>query len=282
LLGRGKLDYLRDFELVKEELMHNYKNWGTTNYYIICDTFNDTEYKMQAWHKMIMSLPFKIRFTAYLRADLLDRFPDTPYMLKESGLTSAYHGIESLGEQASNTIGKGWSGKSAKDYIPRLYHDIWNKEVYQTISLITGLPGDTREILLDTAHWFRDNDLYNVVWHTLGLSTNQTSKNASEFERDSAKYGYELNNNAQSDTDWKWQTSYWNNKQAGKYLRETLLPIVEPVSAKYSSWGILQLLQYNIPVDSFKKEKLESIIPLHLRNHVTAWMKKYKHAVKIS
>jgi radical SAM superfamily enzyme YgiQ (UPF0313 family) len=281
LLGRGKLDYLRDFELVRQEMMNNYQKWGTTNYYIICDTFNDTEYKMQAWHKMIMSLPFKIRFTAYLRADLLDRFPDTPYMLKESGLTSAYHGIESLGEQASNTIGKGWSGKSAKDYIPRLYHDIWNKEVYQTISLIAGLPGDTREILLDTAHWFRDNDLYNVVWHTLGLATNQTAKNASEFERDSAKYGYELNNNAQSETDWKWQTSYWNNKQAGKYLRETLLPIVEPVSAKYSSWGILQLLQYNIPVDSFKKEKLKSIYSVRLKTSSANWMKKYTNAIKM-
>ena len=279
LLGRGKLDYLRDFELVKEELLYNYENWGTTNYYIICDTFNDTEYKMQAWYKMITSLPFKIKYTAYLRADLLDRFPDTPYMLKESGLASAYHGIETLGEEASVKIGKGWSGKGARDYIPRLYHDIWNKEVYQTISLIAGLPGDTREVLLDTAHWYRDNDLYNVLWHTLGLATNQTAKNASEFERDSAKYGYEMNTNVQSPTDWKWKTSYWTNNDVNKYLITTLRPIVEPVSAKFSSWAILQLLQYSIPLDSFKKENLKLITPPMIGQLARSWLREYKKSI---
>lgn len=280
LLGRGKLDYLREFELVKEELIHNYNTWGTTNYYVLCDTFNDTEYKIQEWHKMITSLPFKIRYTAYLRADLLDRFPDTPYMLKESGLLTAYHGIETLGEEASVKIGKGWSGKGAREFIPRLYHDIWKKEVHQTISLIAGLPGDTREILLDTAHWFKDNDLYNVVWHTLGLATNQTSKNASEFERDSAKYGYEMNTNMQSSEDWKWKTAYWSNIEAGKYLKSTLMPIVEPVSAKYNSWGILQLLQYRIPVNSFKKENLDSIQAMALRYSSKTWLRGYKNSIK--
>lgn len=279
LLGRGKLDYLREFELIKEEMLYNYQNWGTTNYYVLCDTFNDTEYKVQAWHQMISSLPFKIRYTAYLRADLLDRFPDTPYMLKESGLLSAYHGIETLGEEGSVTIGKGWSGKSAREYIPRLYHDIWNKEVHQTISLIAGLPGDTREILLDTAHWFRDNDLYNVLWHTLGLATNQTSKNSSEFERDSAKYGYEMNTNMQSKLDWKWKTSYWTNKEVDDYLIKTLRPIVTPVSAKFSSWAILQLLQYNIPVSSFQKENLVSITPPMIGMMSRIWLSKYKHDI---
>jgi len=283
LLGRGKLDYLREFELVRQEMIHNYNNWDVTNYYVLCDTFNDTEYKIQEWHKMITSLPFKIRFTSYLRADLLDRFPDTPYMLKESGLLAAYHGIETLGEEGSNKIGKGWSGKSAREYIPRLYHDIWKKDVYQTISLIAGLPGDTREILLDTAHWFRDNDLYNVVWHTLGLATNQTAKNASEFERDSAKYGYEMNNNVQSDTDWKWRTSYWNNQEAGLYLKKILMPIVEPVSSKYNSWSILQLLQYQIPLQSFKKENLDSNImkSLRLKMLMLHWLKAYQKSILI-
>jgi hypothetical protein len=138
MLGRGKLDYLRDFELVKNELIQNYARWGTTNYYIICDTFNDTEFKMKAWHDMISSLPFKIKYTAYLRADLLDKFPDVPYMLQETGLLAGFHGIETLGEQASMTIGKGWSGKRARDYIPELYHNIWKKRVKQTISMIVG------------------------------------------------------------------------------------------------------------------------------------------------
>jgi glycosyltransferase involved in cell wall biosynthesis len=94
---------------------------------------------MKEWHKMVTSLPFKINYTAYLRADLLDRYEDVPYMLAESGLLTAFHGIESLGEKASTVIGKGWSGKKARDYIPKLYHDIWDNKVYQTLSFIIGL-----------------------------------------------------------------------------------------------------------------------------------------------
>ncbi len=278
LLGRGKLDYLRDFELVKEELIYNYENWGVTNYYIVCDTFNDTEIKMKAWHDMVMSLPFKINFTTYLRADLLDRFPDVPYMLKESGLLSTYHGIETLGVEGSVVIGKGWSGKSAREYIPRLYHDIWGKEVHQTISLIAGLPGDTREILLDTAHWFRDNNLYHVAWHTLGLATNLTSKNASEFERNSEKYGYTLNRNMSDIDDWRWQTSYWNNIEVNQYLQDTLLPIVEPNNSKFGSWGLLQMLQYNIDKLFLRKEN-QRMLGRFIKQMSVKWFDGYKSSL---
>jgi hypothetical protein len=276
LLGRGKLDYLREMELVKEELLYNYENWGTTNYYVLCDTFNDTEYKLKAWADMLATLPFKIRYTAYLRADLLDRFPDTPYILKESGLVSAFHGIETLGKTASQTIGKGWSGQHAKEYIPKLYHDIWNGEVYQTVSLIAGLPGDTREILTDTAHWVKDNDLYNVAWHTLGLATNLTAKNSSEFERNATQYGYTMNYNAESVDDWKWKTDYWSDVEVNQFLRTKLLPIIRPNNSSFNSWSVVQLLQYGVSLKSFKKENLSVLTPMVLGISATTWLRKYK------
>jgi len=249
LLGRGKLDYLRNFELLREELMHNYENWGTTNYYVICDTFNDTEHKMREWHKMVMSLPFKIQYTAYLRADLLDRFPDVPHMLKESGLYSCFHGLESLGVEASTTIGKGWSGKSAREYIPRLYHDIWGKEVFQTLSFIAGLPGDTRASLLTTADWFNSNDLYNMTWHPLGVTPGGDNvKHASEFERNAHKYGYELGEG------FMWRNSYWDYAQAVNYVKTVLNPAIGPRNARHGSWKILQLSQFGYTREDFLKE----------------------------
>lgn len=247
LLGRGKLDYLRSFELVREELISNYELWGTTNYYVICDTFNDTEYKMKEWHRMVTGLPFKIKFTAYLRADLLNRFEDVPYMLAESGLFSCYHGIESFGQQASTTIGKGWSGKSAQEYLPRLYHDIWGKQVFQTLSFIAGLPGDTRESLLDTAHWFNNNDMYNMSWHPLGLSQLQIS-HSSEFEKNAADYGYSFIDAR------TWKTDYWDYNQAKDYVKQVLEPTVNPHNARHGSWKILQLLQMGYSKENFLKE----------------------------
>ena len=275
MLGRGKLDYLKSMELVKEELIYNYENWSVTNYYVLCDTFNDTEYKMKEWHKMVMSLPFKIQFTSYLRADLLDRFPDVPYMLKESGLVSAYHGIETLGKESSLLIGKAWSGKHARTYVPKLYHDIWGGDVYQTVSLIGGLPGDTKADLIDMAKWFRENDLYNVRYHPLGLSTNLTAKNASEFERDAEKYGYTLNQNATKRSDWAWKNEYWGtDKELKKFLREEVMPLFDPHSlTMFVSWAIISVLQYSrtahnikITVDSFRKENLHELAMLDQPN----------------
>ena len=250
LLGRGKLDYLRDMALIRDELINNYEKWGVTNYYLVCDTFNDTEYKMQLWHKMISALPFKINYTAYLRADLLDRYPDVPYILQETCLLTAFHGLESLSVKASTAIGKGWSGKKAKEYIPRLYHDIWKKEIYQTCSFIIGLPGDTKESWRDVTVWFEENDLHHLAPHVLGLEKSTLNKNQSEFERNYEEYGYTFPdaNNTQL-----WQNDYWNFKDAKEFLHLDEGRI-RRISAKFGSWYIMLLLQFGFDKTKFSKE----------------------------
>ena len=250
-LGRKKLDYLRDFELVKEEMLHNYAKWGTTNYYIICDTFNDTEYKMKAWYDMVNSLPFKIKYTAYLRADLLDKFPDVPYMLKDTGLFTGFHGIESLGREASTIIGKGWSGKSAREFIPKLYHDIWKDEVHQTLSFIVGLPGDTRESILDMMAWFKDNDLYHQAVHMLGIYKAALNRHPSEFDLNTEKYGFSFPD--ETDPTY-WETGYWNSNQVVEFIKTDINPIWKDISAPHGSWQIMMMLQYNIDPSLFKKD----------------------------
>lgn len=246
LLGRGKLDYLRSFDLVKQEMINNYEKWGTTNYYVICDTFNDTEYKMKEWHKMITSLPFKINWTSYLRADLLHRYPDVPYMLAETGLFSCYHGIETFGEHASQVIGKGWSGKSAREFLPELYHNIWKKQVFQTLSFIIGLPGDTPDSIIDTANWFNSSNMYNISWHPLGISKN-ISKNASEFEKNAEKYGYTFLDAV------NWKNEIWTMRQAEQF-NHSLSKINDPFNARHGSWKIMQLRQFGYERNAFLKE----------------------------
>jgi radical SAM superfamily enzyme YgiQ (UPF0313 family) len=236
-LGRGKLDYLRSFECVKEELLYNYENFKTTNYFVICDTFNDTEYKMNKWYKMISSLPFKINYFAYLRADLIDRFPDTAYQLKETGLFGAFHGLESLHPAASKVVGKGWSGRHAKEFIPKLYHDMWSGQVPQYLSFIVGLPGDTIESMSSTADWFIDNKLHSMWFFDLGLSTKQI-RDQSEFERDAEKYGYRFDENQE------WYLPEMNWKQSVK-IRDTLNKRLSP-HVKTTAWTTMGLLSLGV------------------------------------
>ena len=255
MLGRGKLDYLRDFELVKEEMLSNYSKWGTTKYYIICDTFNDTEFKMKAWYNMVETLPFKIQYTSYLRADLLDRMPTVPYMLQESGLVSGFHGIESFGVEASQAIGKGWSGKSAREYIPKLYHDIWGKKVHQTLSFIVGLPGDTRESILETAQWFNDSDLFHVTFTGLSIMKN-VGRNSSEFDRETEKYGYKFTH------DTRWKSANWTSNDVEIY-KEDMQNYVRPYNSRFGSWQIASLIQFGIPLDAFKGKQYADVAKIY-------------------
>jgi len=237
LLGRGKLDYLRSFDCVEAELRHNYQQSGVCNYYVICDTFNDTLEKMQRWHRMVTSLPFKIGYTCYLRADLLERFPEQAHLLQETGLHSTFHGLESLGAQASYTVGKAWSGKKARDYIPRLYHDIWHAQVRQFSGFIIGLPGDTREMIMDTIRWYQANDLYGIILEPLTLSKHKhVLASFSEFEKNHEKYGYRF----EDDLD-NWILPYWDRREVIDFHTNIVRPTIDPINAWYTSWQVLAM-----------------------------------------
>ena len=193
-LGKGKLDYIRGMNYIEEEMLENYRKFGTTTYYMLDDTFNDTEFKMQEFYKMTQRLPFKINFISYLRADLIHRFPDMAHLLKESGLLGAYHGLESLHPYASNLIGKGWSGKSAREFIPKLFHDTWKGEIPQTLSFIVGFPKETKDDVLSTKDWFIQNNLHNCHFKGLALfgwdNPNKLWTLESEFDKNYEKYGF--------------------------------------------------------------------------------------------
>jgi len=248
-LGKGKLDYTRGMEYIKEELISNYELFGTTRYMIIDDTFNDTVTKMESFLTMTNSLPFKIEYAAYIRADLVDRFPDTAYMLKESGLWGAFHGIESLHPYASNLVGKAWSGKKARDFIPKLYHDMWEGKIPQLLSFISGLPKETPKDIMNTLKWHKENNLYSIVVGALGLNNpNKSNRHTirSEFEKNAEKYGFKFNEN----TSWNsnaWENETWTSKSAKDFLVPIFKYLNDNNLRRASPWAVgnLQLLGYD-------------------------------------
>jgi hypothetical protein len=231
---------------------------------------------MIEWHKMISSLPFKIKYTAYLRADLLEKFKDVPYLLKDSGLISAFHGIESLNRESALAVGKGWSGTRARDYIPELYHDIWKKEVFQSLSFIVGLPGETRESVRSTLNWFNENDLQNIMFHPLYLNNTKGVKNLSEFERDAEKYGYSfeddmlfrIRGNVSN-----WKNDYWSLKDVVVFLGTDISPNLSK-SHSLGSWLVLHYIGLGVPQNVMFDKK--NYIPT---NVVFDYLKKYKKLI---
>lgn len=268
-IGKKKLDYLRSMECVKEELIYNYENFGVTNYQILCDTFNDTTYKINQWHKMTQSLPFKINFACYLRADLLHRYRDTAHQLHESGLFGAFHGLESLNPKASHLVGKAWSGKHGRKFIPELFHDIWKGQVAQHLSLIVGLPYESKDGVLDTANWFIENKLHCIRFTGLVIHKD-VWRSSSEFERNAEKYGFKFYD------DRNWNNGWWDSKEAEKYSQ--VLNQMTHVTRKMNNWASINLLSYGYSKEWILSKRQEEYPDLgdRIQNGLTEYKKLLK------
>jgi radical SAM superfamily enzyme YgiQ (UPF0313 family) len=113
-------------------------------------------------------LGVQITWGGYIRVDLI--WSKKNYNeLFDSGLRNAYFGLESFHPEASKIIGKGWNGQHGKEWIPKLYNDLWNKQVKIEASFIVGLPKETEESLLETVKWINDINAGYMFFYPLDL-----------------------------------------------------------------------------------------------------------------
>lgn len=195
LTGKKKLDHLKDPEIIKEELLKNYEDYKIDKYVISDDTFNDSNEKLELLHGIFTSLPFDIKFSSYLRLDLLNKHRHQIELLYEMGLVGANFGIESFHEKAARAVGKGIVSSIAKDFLYDLKTKYWGNSVKIQVNLIAGLPHETHESYEETNNWILNDEtclVDSVAISTLGLSNPKVVEQpwVSEFEKDSEKYGY--------------------------------------------------------------------------------------------
>jgi len=248
LLGRNpnNLDYIRSHDSLYAELRHNYDTFGTTRYYMLCDTFNESHDKLSVIKKAIDKLGVNIEFSAYIRLDLLNAHPEQIDMLRDMGIKSAFFGIESLYDPAAKSIGKGMGRKKTITMLERL-RDEWN-DVHTLGSFIVGLPHDSVQTVTEWSDLINDEsfplDSYKI--HGLGMRNNY-GYIQSEFEKKAEAYGYELHN------DDEWSNEYWTSAEAKHFadnIRDKLCPI-----NKVSSWQALGLTGYGIEWNAIRQIK---------------------------
>lgn len=244
LNGKKKLDYLRDVEEIKQELIDNYNNYGTTNYFFTDDTFNDSTFKLEQLHKAFTSLPFKIKFVCYLRADLLHRFPEQIPLLLEMGLGAVVFGIETFHPTAAKAIGKGMSADKLKPFLLDLYYNQWKEQVSITCSMIVGLPGESKEHLRATHQWFRDQGvIFNDNWWPLKITTKGHYK--AEFDQDWDKWGYTMNE------DGNWTSEFMTHDEAFALSEEFNEQGLYGGNAP-GSWLMFALLSFGYPFEELQ------------------------------
>jgi len=195
LNGKKKLDYIKDYDVLKEELITNYEKYGITTYTLSDDTFNDSTYKLEYLHNLFSTLPFKINFVSYLRLDLIHSHREQVLLLKEMGLIGAFFGIETLNHRSGQTIGKGLHPEKVKEFLYELKDEHWKSDVNVTIGLISGLPFETMQSHQDTLKWISDKSLCNVDRirpAALSIPNPLIDKYPfkSEFQINASKYGF--------------------------------------------------------------------------------------------
>jgi radical SAM superfamily enzyme YgiQ (UPF0313 family) len=277
LLGRSKNDYTRKMEHIRAELVDNYERFGTTNYYLLDDTFNDTVDKVKSFYEMTQTLPFQIRYATYLRADLLHRFPETIQMLKDSGLRGAHFGIETFHPEMSKLIGKGWSGKHAKEWLPWLIHEAWNDEVVIHISMIVGLAREdgvteTVEDLQESSKWFLENKIGSWNFKPLGIEKYDGRAFSSEFSLNADKYGYYHPDDERYGY-WQHKATRWTYDNA-TYIAKDILN-KQRRGLKWDSWGAISMMTLGYEWDHVRTAKRSSFSKDEMRERATIWFKTY-------
>jgi len=195
LIGQKNVnDYLKYPENIKDELQKNYELWGTTKYFIVDDTFNDSTEKLEMLCKVMDELPFDIKFWCYTRVDLLAAKPEQIELMKHLGVAETFFGLETFNDKSSRTIGKGMPSSKRKDTLYKA-KEIWGERVWMEGGFMIGLPYETRQSWRDTVDWLKRDDCPLDIFTCYPLNiTKKTERNQwfplSWFDENYEKFGY--------------------------------------------------------------------------------------------
>ena len=194
LIGQKTSDYLKHPDVIRRELLENYERWGTTKYFIVDDTFNDSTEKMQMFADISQSLPFELKFWCYLRADIIAAHPEQIQLLKDAGIQETYFGLETFNPKTAKFIGKGMASNKIIDTMYAC-KEAWGARSYIAAGVIIGLPYETQSSIQLAVDFFSRPDCPIDLANTFPLSIIGNHNLVkymymSEIDRNYSKYGY--------------------------------------------------------------------------------------------
>ncbi|MGI9568983.1 MAG: B12-binding domain-containing radical SAM protein, partial [Desulfobulbia bacterium] len=196
LLGRNPKDltYIRSAESIAAELRDNYVRFGTKNYMILCDTFNESNEKLDILARARDMASIDFSFSCYIRIELLHKFPQQIKNLKNLGTKSMHFGIESFNYESGKSIGKGLRKEAIIETLEQCREEM--PDTLRHASLIAGLPHETPETFNEWAQELCDGKTPLTSFNVKALRIAPDPKKntvlfSSEFDLNAEKYGYD-------------------------------------------------------------------------------------------
>jgi len=221
LNGKTKNDFVKLEEILFEEFVDNYQQFGVTRYIFSDDTFNDTREKIEMLHRISKRLPFQLEYWAYIRIDLLIAHQGTIDLLIESGLRSCHFGIETMNLESSKIIGKGGDRQKIIDmlsYIKSKHGD----NVTLSGSFIFGLPLESVDSMLTTGDMLLDKTIQLDTWTIFPLHLSKHYLLKSDLDINYEKYGYVIEGEPSVESNFAlpWKNQHTNYDQCKKLAEE--------------------------------------------------------------
>jgi radical SAM superfamily enzyme YgiQ (UPF0313 family) len=252
LLGRKKGDpeYHKNTKKLAEEFRLNFEKYQVNKYMFVDDTFNETTDKIKEIIKARDLSGVDIRFSCYLRTDLIARFPEQIELLKELGIETAFLGIESLYKPSAMAIGKSSDPDKIKTTIQQM-KNVWGPEVKIFGSFIVGLPQDNPETLATWIDWVADKNcpIDYPYFVPLGI----TSGDISEIDKNPAQFGYSIDNKNQ------WYNQYWDFSQAKEYADSLMQKFWENGRIRLAGFDIIGYQNYGYTLGELNQLTLDTL-----------------------
>lgn len=253
LLGRKKndLSYHRTVNSLTQEVVRNYETFGINKYMIVDDTFNESTSKLEAVYNALENSNIKIEFACYLRADLLERFPEQIPLLRNMGIRSAFLGIETLNPRAAKSVGKNSHTDRIKEVLIQL-KDVWKKETMIHGGFIAGLPYDNEETIEEWMAWIYNNpDLIDSYFiQPLRLIP---SLFPSDLQKNPQNYGYK-----QTGANWINNMDY-TCEQAEALSHRWMKKSWETGRLKVATWDMLGIQNLGYEFEEIRNFRINSL-----------------------
>jgi len=188
-----KEDTSTEADLLRAELMSNYERWGTTNYIIADDTFNDRNSKIKMLGDVVESLPFEPNFASFIRLDLTVSHPEQLELLSRARVWAHFYGVETLHHAAGKAVGKGMHPDKIKQGLLDMREHMMNKlGLYRgTLGMIAGLPHEPASHWHESEEWLQANWSDNSwQWWPLEISLDTNTETTSVFSKEWKEHGY--------------------------------------------------------------------------------------------
>ena len=230
-----KGDYSRDADDFEIEMLDTYDRFGITSYMLADETINDRTEKLEKFANVVKRLPFKPYYRGFLRADLLASRTQDLEHIQEMNLWGHHYGIESLNYQSVKAMGKGMDPDKLMPRLLQIKEKLSAAGPYLgTISLIVGLPHETKESVLKSFDWITKNwKDGSVVVFPLYIPRKNSGDSESKLTDNWQEWGY-----TELDTDEQDQLKLNYPKEVNEYhMTGGTSAIEKPVTERGVCWS---------------------------------------------